>query len=70
MLFDNGLHLVTGILNNMKNVLMTMRDKILQRKWSIIETINDQLKNICHSEHSRHRSFGNFITNLVASLIA
>ena len=70
MLFDDGLHLITGIRNNMKNVLMTMRDKILLRKRSVIETINDQLKNICHAEHSRHRSFGNFITNLIASLIA
>ena len=70
MLFDQGLHLVTGIRNNMKNVLMTMKDKILLRKRSIIETINDQLKNICQAEHSRHRSFGNFITNLIASLIA
>lgn len=70
MLFDQGLHLVTGIRTNMKNVLMSMRDKILLRKRSVIETINDQLKNICHAEHSRHRSFGNFITNLVASLIA
>ncbi|MDT0649692.1 IS982 family transposase [Autumnicola edwardsiae] len=70
LLFDQGLHLVTGIRNNMKNVLMTMRDKILLRKRSVIETINDQLKNICQAEHSRHRSFGNFINNLVASLIA
>lgn len=70
MLFEDGLHLITGIHNNIKNVLMTMRDKILLRKRSVIETINDQLKNICHAEHSRHRSFGNFITNLVASLIA
>ena len=70
LLFDQGLHLVTGIKNNMKNVLMTMRDKILLRKRSVIETINDQLKNICQAEHSRHRSFGNFITNLIASLIA
>lgn len=70
MLFEDGLHLVTGIRNNMKNVLMTLRDKILLRKRSIIETINDQLKNICDAEHSRHRSFGNFITNLVSSLIA
>ena len=70
LLFDQGLHLVTGVRNNMKNVLMTMRDKILLRKRSIIETINDQLKNIAQAEHSRHRSFGNFITNLVASLIA
>ena len=70
LLFDQGLHLVTGIRNNMKNVMMTMRDKILLRKRSVIETINDQLKNIAQAEHSRHRSFGNFITNLVASLIA
>ncbi len=70
LLFDQGLHLVTGIRSNMKNVLMTMRDKIMLRKRSVIETINDQLKNICQAEHSRHRSFGNFITNLVASLIA
>jgi len=70
LLFNQGLHLVTGIKNNMKNVLMTMRDKILLRKRSVIETINDQLKNICQAEHSRHRSFGNFLTNLIASLIA
>ncbi|QMU66740.1 MAG: IS982 family transposase [Flavobacteriaceae bacterium] len=70
MLFDDGLHLVTSIKNNMKNMLITMRDKILLRKRSVIETINDQLKNISQAEHSRHRSFGNFITNLVASLIA
>lgn len=70
LLFDQGLHLVTGIRNNMKNVIMTMRDKILLRKRSVIETINDQLKNIAQAEHSRHRSFGNFITNLIASLIA
>lgn len=70
LLFDQGLHLVTGLKNNMKNILMTLKDKILLRKRSVIETINDQLKNICQAEHSRHRSFGNFITNLVASLIA
>lgn len=70
LLFSQGLHLVTGIKNNMKNVLMTMKDKILLRKRSVIETVNDQLKNISQAEHSRHRSFGNFITNLIASLIA
>ena len=48
---------------------MEMKDKILLRKRSIIETINDQLKNICDVEHSRHRSFNNFITNLIAALI-
>ena len=70
MLFVDGLHLVTTIRNNMKNILMEMKDKILLRKRSVIETINDQLKNICQVEHSRHRSFTNFITNLIAALIA
>ena len=54
----------------MKNVLMELKDKILLRKRSVIETINDELKNICQVEHSRHRSFNNFITNLIAGLIA
>jgi len=31
------------------------------RKRSIIETINGQLKNISQIEHSRHRSYANFI---------
>ena len=70
MLFVDGIHLVTQVRNNMKNSLMTMADKILLRKRSIIETVNDELKNICQVEHSRHRSFGNFITNLVSGLIA
>lgn len=70
ILFVNGLHLVTNIRNNMKNCLMEMKDKIMLRKRSVIETINDELKNMCQVEHSRHRSFGNFITNLLSGLIA
>jgi hypothetical protein len=70
LLFVDGIHLITSIRNNMKNSLMTMADKILLRKRSVIETVNDELKNICQVEHSRHRSFANFVTNLVAGLIA
>jgi len=70
ILFADGVHLITHIKNNMKNSLMTMSDKILLRKRSIIETVNDELKNICQIEHSRHRSFVNFIVNIVAGLIA
>jgi hypothetical protein len=54
----------------MKNVLMELKDKIMLRKRSVIETINDELKNSCQVEHSRHRSFNNFVTNLIAGLIA
>ena len=69
-LFIDGIQLITGIKRNMKNSLMPLQDKILLRKRSIIETINDELKNICQIEHSRHRSFGNFITNLISGLLA
>lgn len=70
LLFMDGLHLITSIRNNMKNTLMELKDKILLRKRSVIETVNDELKNICQIEHSRHRSFGNFITNMISGLIA
>jgi len=70
MLFVDGVHLITSIRNNMKNSLMSMSDKILLRKRSVIETVNDELKNICQIEHSRHRSFGNFLVNLITGLIA
>ncbi|MEG0519119.1 MAG: transposase, partial [Bacteroidales bacterium] len=36
----------------------------------VIETINDELKNICQIEHSHHRSFSNFIVNLLSGLAA
>lgn len=70
LLFIDGLHLITSIRNNMKNVLMELKDKILLRKRSVIETVNDELKNMCQIEHSRHRSFNGFITNTIAALIA
>lgn len=70
ILFIDGIHLITGIRNNMKNSLMSLQDKILLRKRSVIETVNDELKNICQLEHSRHRSFANFMANMVAGLIA
>lgn len=67
-LFVDGIQLITGIRKKMKNSLMQLSDKILLRKRSVIETVNDELKNICQIEHSRHRSFGNFISNILAAL--
>lgn len=69
-LMQQGLQLITKLKSNMKNKLMVMTDKLLLRKRSIIETINDQLKNISQIEHSRHRSPINFLVNLVSGLIA
>ena len=70
MLFVDDLHLVTKIKKNMKNSLMNLYDKILLRKRAVIETVNDELKNVCQIEHTRHRSVDNFATNLHAGLIA
>ena len=69
-LFIDGVHLITKIKKNMKNSLMLLQDKIALRKRALIETVNDELKNICQVEHTRHRSFNNFITNLLSGLIA
>lgn len=44
-------------------------DKLLLRKRLVIETVNDQLKNMCDIEHTRHRSPINAMVNLVAGLI-
>ncbi len=49
---------------------MSLFDKIMLRKRSIIETIHDQLKNISQIEHSRHRSPVNFLVNVISALIA
>jgi hypothetical protein len=69
-LWEQNVQLITGVRRNMKNRLMVFSDKLLLRKRSFIETINDQLKNISQIEHSRHRSPINFLVNLFAGLIA
>ena len=69
-LFDRGIHIVTGICTNMKNRLMDVYDKIMLRKRSIIETINDMLKNVAQIVHTRHRSVSNFMVNLLAGMAA
>jgi hypothetical protein len=35
-----------------------------------MESVNDILKNQCQIEHTRHRSFDNFTTNLISGLFA
>lgn len=69
-LFSQGIQLITKLRKDMKNKLLPVLDKLLLRKRSLIETVNDQLKNISQIEHSRHRSVANFLVNLVAGLIA
>src|SRR5213080_4624559 len=69
-LWEQGVQLITKLRKNMKNRLLPLFDKLLLRKRSLVETINDQLKNISQIEHSRHRSPFNFFVNLIAGLVA
>lgn len=69
-LFVDGISLVTGIKNNMRNTLFSLSDKILLRKRSVIETVKDELKTMCQVEHSRHRRTANLITNVLSAIEA
>jgi hypothetical protein len=65
-----GLLLITKPRKNMRERILAATDKLLLRKRAIIESVNDQLKNICQIEHTRHRSPYNFLVHLLAGLIA
>lgn len=67
-LWDDGIHIVTGLRSNMRQQLMPIYDKIMLRKRSIIKSVNDMLKNVAQLVHSRHRSVPNFLMNLLAAL--
>jgi len=72
-LFDQGIQLITMPRKKKKSSetrLLPLLDKVLARKRSIIETINDQLKNVSQIVHTRHRSPINFLVNLVGGLLA
>ena len=69
-LFLNGIQLITKLKRNMKNVLMTQEDKIIIRHRALIESVNDELKNIATIEHSRHRSIANFLASTFAAIAA
>jgi len=70
LLETDEVELITTLRKNMKPRVLAAFDKLLLRKRSIIETINDQIKNIFDLEHSRHRSLTNYMINVVASLVA
>ena len=69
-LLDKGVELITTVRKNMKKKFMSLWDRAILKKRFIIETVNDQLKNISYIEHSRHRSIHGFMLNLLGGLIA
>ncbi len=70
MLFGNGIQLITAVRRNMKSKALSNEEKLLLRKRSVIETVNDELKNICQVEHTRHRSISGFLLNIMAAIAA
>jgi len=70
LLFGNGIQLIAKPKKNMKKQNLSQVDKILLRKRAIIESVYDELKNICKIQHTRHRSVNNFLINLMAGLAA
>ena len=61
-----GLKILTPSRRNMKHKSMhTEEEKQLLCKRGLIETVNDQLKNLQQLEHSRHRS-----VNIMAAIVA
>ncbi len=69
-LSTQGVELITTLKKNMKKITRNTFDQLLLRKRSIIETINDQLKNISEVEHTRHRSLTNYMINIICALIS
>ncbi len=70
ILKQQGVELITKLSKNMKPKLLNLMDNILLRKRALIETVNDQLKNVCQLEHSRHRSPIKTFVHLIAGLVA
>jgi hypothetical protein len=69
-LWQRGLHLITGIRQNMRNYLMPLADKLMLRKRFVIETVLDILKCDMGLEHSRHRSVINAMVHVLSCLVA
>jgi len=69
-LASQDVQLITTLKKNMKAHTLDAFDRVMLRKRSLIETLNDQLKNIFDLEHSRHRSLFNYLSNIVACLVA
>ena len=70
VLAGQDIPLITALKKNMNPVSRTDFEKALLRRRSLIETVFDELKNLCQLEHTRHRSVGNFVVNLMAGIVA
>ena len=68
VLFEDGKELITKLRKNMKGRVTAYFDRLMLRKRALIESVNDELKNICQIQHTRHRSPINWLMNLLSGL--
>ena len=68
-LLTQGIQLVTRIKKNMKNILMSVTDRVMLLKRTLVETVIGRIKLLDKFEHSRHRSPINAFSHMLASLI-
>ena len=69
-LLERGVSIVNNVRKNMKAKALSLWDRAMLSRRFIIETINDQLKNISQIEHTRHRSVHGFMLNIIGGLVA
>ena len=69
-LAEQDIQLITTLRKNMKPVPRTDFEQALLRRRCLLETVFNELKNLCQIEHTRHRSIGNFLVNLMAGIVA
>lgn len=67
---QRGIKIVTRIKSNMANALMIRNERKLLMQRGRIESVFNQLKNVCQIEHTRHRSAKNFLSFLLAGLLS
>lgn len=65
-----GTELITKVRKNMKPKPITLMDRLSLMKRGLIECAIDALKNQAYIEHSRHRSFGGFLINILSAICA
>jgi transposase len=65
-----GIKLITSRRKSMKKARINPQEKYCLSKRGLIETVIDQLKNVLQIDHTRHRSFDNFIANTLSALTA
>jgi len=54
----------------MKEKTISYFEKFFLNHRGLVETVIEQLKTICHINHSRHRKPDNFVVNLISGLMA